>query len=120
MITEPFRKISKKLLKRKERWDSKLNPRNMKLTSLVNSLKNDDRQTILASFQKLCPGIKTPKKDELIILGSPLGPKSRADLLEKQINELEKVNGIVEKLDAHYGFFMLKNCFSLPKLLYFL
>ena len=63
------------------------------------------RSTILASFHKLCPGIKTPKKDELIILGSPLGPKSQADLLEKTINELEKVNGIVEKLDAHYGFF---------------
>ena len=40
--------------------------------------------------------------------------------MEKKINELEKVNGIVEKLDAHYGFFILKNCFSLPKLLYFL
>ena len=75
--------------------------------------------TILASFQKLCPGIKTPKKDELIILGSPLGPKSQAHLLEKKINELENVNGIVEQLDAHYGFFV-ENCFSLPKLLYFL
>ena len=32
----------------------------------------------------------------------------------------KKGNGIVEKLDAHYGFFMMKNCFSLPKLLYFL
>ena len=62
------------------------------------------RSTILASFQKLCPGIKTPKKDELIILGSPLGPKLQADLLEKKINELENVDGIVEKLDAHYGF----------------
>ena len=78
------------------------------------------RSTILASFQKLCPGIKTPKKDELIILGSPLGPKSQADLLEKKIDELENVNEIVEKLDAHYSFSMLKNCFSLPKLLYFL
>ena len=62
------------------------------------------RSTILASFQTLCPGIKTPKKDELIILRSPLGPKSQADFLEKKINELEKVNRIVEKLDAHYGF----------------
>ena len=78
------------------------------------------RSTILASFQKLCSGIKTPKNDELIILGSPLGPKSQADLLEKKINELENVSGIIENLDAHYGFFMLKNCFSLPKLLYFL
>ena len=44
----------------------------------------------------------------LIILGSPLGPKSQADLLEKKINELEKDNGIVEKLDAHYGFLCWK------------
>ena len=57
--------------------------------------------TILASFQKLCPGIKTPQKDELIILGSLLGPKSQADLLEKKIKELDNNNGIVEKLDAH-------------------
>ena len=47
-------------------------------------------------------------------------PKSEADLLEKKLKELEKVNGIVEKLDAHYGFFKLKNCLGLPKLLYFL
>ena len=63
------------------------------------------RSTILASFQILCLGIKTPTKNELIILGSPLGPKSQADLLGKKINELEKMNGIVEKLDAHYVFF---------------
>ena len=40
--------------------------------------------------------------------------------MEKKINELDKVNGVIEKLDSHYGFFMLKNCFSSPKLLYFL
>ena len=66
------------------------------------------RSTNLASLQKLCPGIKTPKKDELIILGSPLGPKSQADFLEKKINELENVNGIVKQLDAHYGFLCRK------------
>ena len=62
------------------------------------------RSTILASFQKLCPAIKTAKKDELIVLSSLLGPKSQADLLEKKINELEIVIGIVEKLHAHFGF----------------
>ena len=40
------------------------------------------RSAVLVSFQKICPGIKTPKKDELIILGSSLGLKSQADLLE--------------------------------------
>ena len=33
----------KKLLKRKERWDSKLNPRSVKFFSLVTSPKNDNR-----------------------------------------------------------------------------
>ena len=107
----------KKLLL-KERSDLKLNPQNVSF--FPGDITEKRRSTTLASFQKLCPGIKTPKKDELIFRGSPLGPKSQADLLEKKINELEKVNGIVEKLDAHYDFFMLKNCFSLPKLLYFL
>ena len=116
MITEPCWKISKKLLKRKERWDSKLNLRNVNFFPFDITEKR--RSTFLASFHKLCPGIKTPKKDELINLGSPLGPKSQADSLEKKINELEEVNGIVEKLDALCGFVMLKNCFSLPKLLY--
>ena len=78
------------------------------------------RSAILAYCQKICPEIKTPKKYELIILGSPLGPKSQADFLEKKIIEPEQVNGIVEKLVAHNGFFMLKKCFSLPRLLYFL
>ena len=54
-------------------------------------------------------------KDELIILGSPLGQKSQADLLEKKINELEKVNGIVEKLDAHYGFFYVEKLLQFAK-----
>ena len=47
-------------------------------------------------FQKLCPGIKTQKKDELIILGSLLGPKSQADLLEKQFIELEHIMELVK------------------------
>ena len=81
------------MLKRKERWDSKLNPRNVNY--FPGDITEKRRSTILASFQKLCPGIKTLKKDELIILGSPLGPKSQADLLEKKIKELEKGNGVV-------------------------
>ena len=43
---------------------------------------------ILESFQNFCPGIKTPKKDELVILRSLRGPKSQADFSEKKINEL--------------------------------
>ena len=30
------------------------------------------------------------------------------------------MSDVIDKLDAHYGFYFLKNCFSMPKLLYFL
>ena len=109
----------KKIVETEKTLGLKIKPTKSEFFFLVD-ITEKRRSTILASFQKLCPGNKRPKKDELIILGSLLGPKSQADLLEKKINELEKVNGIVEILDAHYGFFMLKNCFSLPKLLYVL
>ena len=83
----------------------------------MTSLKNDDRH-FRHLFKKSALGIKTPTKDDFIILDSPLGPESQADFLENQIIELGKVIGNVEKLDALYGF--LKNGFSLPNLLYFL
>ena len=72
-------------------------------TFFFGDITEKRRSRMLASLQKLCPGIKTPKNDELIILSSPLGPKSQADFLEKKNHELENVNGKVEKLDAHYG-----------------
>ena len=60
------------------------------------------------------------KKEELLILGSPIGELCRKELLDEKIRELEKISDVIEKLDAHYGFYLLKNCFSMPKLLYFL
>ena len=51
------------------------------------------------------PRDQTPKKDEFFILGSPLGPKTQADLLEIKMIELEKGKGIVGKLESRYGFF---------------
>ena len=47
-LSDDYRKVLKdlkKLLKRKERWDSKLYPGSVKFFSLVTSLKNDDRQS---------------------------------------------------------------------------
>ena len=42
MITEPFWKISEKIVETEKNWDSKLNPRNAKAFSLVTLLENDN------------------------------------------------------------------------------
>ena len=66
------------------------------------------RLTILASFQKIGAEIKTPTKDELFVLGSPLGPKSQADVLEKKLMNWKKISDFAEKLDYHFGFIFSK------------
>ena len=59
-------------------------------------------------------------KKELLILDSRIGELCQKKLLDEKIRELEKISDVIDKLDAHYGFYLLKNCFSMPKLLHFL
>ena len=66
------------------------------------------------------PQIKIKTKEELLILGSPIGELCPKELLYKKIKEREKISDVIDNLDAHYGFYLLKNCFSMRKLLYFL
>ena len=49
-----------------------------------------------------------------------MGANARRVLLNKKMLELQRLSEVFTKLDAHYGFYLLKNCFSLPKRLYFL
>ena len=49
-----------------------------------------------------------------------MGAIDRRVLLNKKMIELQRLSEVVTKLDAHYGFYLLKNCFSQPKQLYFL
>ena len=95
MITETFSKTLKMFVELKKSWGSKLNPQKLKIFSLMTSLKNAIENFSISP--KNCPVIGTPTKDELISLGSPLGPKTQADLLERQFIELEKVDGILKK-----------------------
>ena len=59
-------------------------------------------------------------KKKFLILGSPIVELCRKELLDEKIRELEKISDVIDKLDAHYGFYLLKNCFTMPKLLNFL
>ena len=62
---------------------------------------------------------KIKSKDELVILVSTIGESCRKEVLNKKLVELEKISEVIDKLDAHYGFYFLKNCFSIPNILFF-
>ena len=71
------------------------------------------------SSDETCPGIKVEDRENLEISESPMDANACRVLFAKMI-ELQRLSEVVTKLDAHYGFYLLKNLFSLPKLLYFL
>ena len=71
---------------------------------------------ILQQFQKVCPGIKVTAKDQLVILGATLQDAVKRDPLSTKIEGHCKISNTVEHLDAHYGFPLLQNSFSIPKL----
>ena len=86
----------------------------------LGNCTESSKKRIKVPFDEICTGIKVDDRENLEILGSPMGASARRDLLNKKMIELQRLSEVVTKLDAHYGFYLLKNCFSLPKLLYFL
>ena len=85
-LSEDYRSVLKdlkKIVEAEKTLGLKIKP--TKCEFFLEDITEQRRLTILASFQKFFPWIKTPKKDKLIILGSVFGPKSQADLLEKKI-----------------------------------
>ena len=59
-------------------------------------------------FQKLCPNLKIRSKDEFINLGPPIGESRQKEMLNEKIAELEKSSEVIDKLDLHYSFYLLK------------
>ena len=75
--------------------------------------------SFLTQFRKICPNINIKIKEKLLILGSPIGELCQKEMLDEKVKELEKILDVIYKLDAHYCFYFLKNCFSKSTFLYF-
>ena len=66
------------------------------------------KKRIKELFDEICPCIKVEDREYLEILGSSMGASARRNLLNKKMIELQKLSEVVTKLDAHYGFYLLK------------
>ena len=78
-------------------------------TVFLGNITDKRRLTILASSQNICPGIKTPTKEVLIILRSSIGPKMQADLFEKKNCELGKLIGLAENFAPPWLFMLIQS-----------
>lgn len=81
---------------------------------------NNVKLDILRQFTEVCPGIKETPIHDLEMLGSPIGGCARRRLLESKIDEFLRFADNLKRIDAHTALFLLRNCLSIPKVLYYL
>ena len=80
-------------------------------------IANDD--SVIRRFQTVAPDIIIVDPATAVLLGAPVGGQQSIDLvLENKLGELKRLSDRLKQLCAHDGFFLLRNCFSLPKLQY--
>jgi hypothetical protein len=70
-------------------------------------------------MKSMVPEIKHINTSSALLLGSPIGGDQSVDgVLEAKLQELRRLSERVSLLNAHDALFLLKNCFSIPKLTY--
>ena len=78
-------------------------------------------QSVIQQFQSIAPDIAIVDPNGAILLGAPVGGQLSVDqMLEKKLTELQRLSHRLKGLQAHDAFYLLRNCFSLPKLQYIL
>lgn len=74
---------------------------------------------VVARIREVAPNIIYVPVEETVFLGAPIGTEVAVSrVLAKKLDDLRRLQQRITKLSAHDAFFLLKNCFSLPKLLY--
>ncbi|KAF2901127.1 hypothetical protein ILUMI_05057 [Ignelater luminosus] len=71
------------------------------------------------SFNQLSPGIKV-LQDDVTLLEALLNVQSIAKLLNQKHDEIRLLFSRLKFLQSHIAYFLLRNCFSIPKLTYLL
>jgi len=76
---------------------------------------------VIAKFRTIAPNILIIQPAQAMLLGAPIGSDDEISVaLIKKMDEFQRLSHRLLQLNAHDAFFLLKNCFSLPKLQYIL
>ena len=93
-----------------------INPNKCELF-LVNPSSNECTNA-LDKFNNLTPGMKLLDKKNLTLLGAPIFPEAIESILTPKLEKLIVMASRLKEIDAHDALFLLRNCFSMPKLTY--
>ncbi|XP_055356452.1 uncharacterized protein LOC129601615, partial [Paramacrobiotus metropolitanus] len=79
---------------------------------------DEDESLIRTSLLSSWPDMIQLNADNFTLLGAPMTSSACAGFLASRTELLKKFVHRLEKLPAHYSLFLLKNCLSIPKVLY--
>jgi hypothetical protein len=75
--------------------------------------------SVAKSIRSVTPNVRQVMCGDAMLLGAPIGDDSTVDnALNQKLREFQCLSSRLTSLSAHDALFLLKNCFSLPKLLY--
>jgi hypothetical protein len=82
--------------------------------------QSEECKGALELFRRITPGVVLVDKANLTLLGAPIYPEGIEAVLESKMENLELMASRLGKIDRHSALYLLKNCFAMPKLTYFL
>ena len=81
-------------------------------------VKAENTVSIREKLNVICPLIELIPVENVTIKGAALGEKSIDAILEKKNEEFKRISTNIKDFPKHQAFFLIKNCFAIPKLLY--
>ena len=82
--------------------------------------QSEECKGALELFRSITPGVVLVDKANLTLLGAPIYPEGIEAVLNSKMENLELMVSRLAKIDRHSALYLLKNCFAMPKLTYFL
>ena len=71
-------------------------------------------------FSSILPSVSLPSRHSWSVLGSPLTHEAIVPILGSKLGDILRLCSKLEEVDPHHAFTLLRNCFSIPKLVYIL
>ena len=75
-------------------------------------------QSVMLAIESALPGVTVTERDDLSILGAPIDINGCRTGVPKAEERLSTMSSRLESNDAHHASFLLRNCLSMPRLLF--
>ena len=70
--------------------------------------------------QVLYTGVQVTAQEDLVVLGASTGSAALESTVEEKTQVFQAFSQKLQRIDAHYAWFLIKNCLYMPRLLYVL